>query len=195
VQPFAIHLTNFTSQTFLRNHPQPNPLKSQSNTPNPISTPNTFHRTHLYRLFDQVLNTNTMKKLTLILTAALAFVSITAQAQQTEAPKEGAKIFIESKSLDVQPNGESTFDVYIVRSKKAGKSSFTAPKFSGADDVIFEVAQDAANPDHFVVTAKGAGVAGKYFYTVTSRSNSGTQPISGTTLSVSVGGKAVASDN
>jgi len=136
-----------------------------------------------------------MKKITLILTAALAFVSITAQAQQTEAPKEGAKIFIESKSLDVQTNGEQTFDVYIVRSKKAGKTTFTAPKFSGAEDVTFEVTQNTANPDHYIVKAKGAGVSGKYFYTVTSRSNSGTQAISGTTLSVSVVGNAVASDN
>jgi len=149
----------------------------------------------LCRHFDQVLNTNTMKKFTLILTAALAFVSITAQAQQTEAPKEGAKIFIENKALDVQPNGEQTFDVYIVRSKRAGKATFSTPQFSGADNVTFDVAQDAANPDHFVVTAKGAGAAGKFFYTVTSKSNSGTQPISGTTVSVSVGGKAVASDN
>lgn len=136
-----------------------------------------------------------MKKLTLISTALLAFATFTAQAQQTEAPKEGAKIFIESKTLDVQANGEQTFDVYIVRSKKAGKTSFTAPKFSGADQVSFEVTQDTANPDHFVVKAKGAGVSGKYFYTVTSKSNSGTQAISGTTLSVSVGGNAVASDN
>jgi hypothetical protein len=136
-----------------------------------------------------------MKKLTLILTAILAIATFTTQAQQTEAPKSGAKIFIESKSLTVQPNGENTFDVYIVRSKKAGKTTFSTPSFSGAGDVTFDVAQDAANPDHFVVTAKGAGAAGKFFYTVTSKSNSGTQPISGTTLSVSVGGNTVASDN
>ncbi len=136
-----------------------------------------------------------MKKLTLILTAVLAFATFTTNAQQTEAPKSGAKIYIENKSLEVQPNGEQTFDVYIVRAKQAGKTTFSTPTFSGAGDVTFDVIQDATNPDHFVVTAKGAGAAGKYFYTVTSKSNSGTQPISGTTVSVSVGGKAVASDN
>lgn len=128
-----------------------------------------------------------MKKITFLFTALLAFGSTTIFAQQPEAPKTGAKIYIESKSMDVQANGENTFDVYIVRSKRAGKTTFEAPKFSGADGVEFIVEKDAANPDHFVVTAKGTSAsAGKLFYTVTSKSNSGTQLVSGTTFSVNV---------
>lgn len=127
-----------------------------------------------------------MKKITFLLTAILAIGSTSLFAQQTEAPKTGAKIYIESKSLEVQPNGEQTFDLYIVRSKRAGKTTFELPTFNGADGVEFDVKQDAENPDHYVVTVKGSASTGKAFYTVTSKSNSGTQLVSGTTLSVNV---------
>jgi hypothetical protein len=156
-----------------------------------VSIPSGFQSTSWSRLFDEQLNIEVMKKITFLLTALLAIGSTTLFAQQTEAPKTGAKIYIESKSLDIQANGENTFDLYIVRSKRAGKTTFEMPSFSGAEDITFDVAQDASNLDHFVVTAKGNTVAsGKLFYIVTSKSSSGTQRISGTTLSINVTGNA-----
>jgi hypothetical protein len=132
-----------------------------------------------------------MKKITILLSALLIIGLSTVSAQQTEAPKTGAKIYIESKGLDLQANGENTFELYIVRSKRASKTTFELPTFSGAEEVTFEVLQDENNPDHYIVTAKsGATKSGKLFYTVTSKSNSGTQLVSGTTFSVNVSGTA-----
>lgn len=135
-----------------------------------------------------------MKNITMIFSAALILVATTAFAQLPEPPKSGAKIFIEDSKLAVAANGETTFDMYIVRSKKAGRTTFDTPQFVGAEGVSFEVAQDASNPDKYTVTARGVE-AGSFIYTVKSRSNSGTQTISGTTVSVSVGGGALASGN
>ena len=128
-----------------------------------------------------------MKKVTFLLTAILAIGSTSLFAQQTEAPRTGAKIYIEAKSLDIQPNGKNTFDLYIVRSKRAGKTTFEMPTFTGAEGVEFNLEQDTTNPDHYVVTVKSSAAStGKLSYTVTSKSNSGTQLVSGTTLSVNV---------
>ena len=128
-----------------------------------------------------------MKKITFLLAAILAIGTTSLFAQQMEAPKTGAKIYIEERAFEIQPNGESTFDLYIVRSKRAGKTTFETPSFKGAEGIEFDVKQDESNPDHYVVTVKGTATsAGKLFYTVTSKSNSGTQLVSGTTLSVNV---------
>lgn len=137
-----------------------------------------------------------MKNTSAILTLALLFVSALAFGQDVDAPKKGAKIHIEEKSLDIQPGEEHTFDVWIVRSKKAQRATFYEPKFVSSSDLAFEVKADPENEDHYIVTAKTNTAAnGKYMITVKSRSN-GTQFIGGTTLSVNVSsGAAVAKQN
>jgi hypothetical protein len=137
-----------------------------------------------------------MKNASVILTLALLFSSAIAFGQDVEAPKKGAKIHIEESTIDLQSGTEQTFDVWIVRSKKAQRATFYTPKFVSSTDLAFDVTADPENEDHYIVTAKSSSAAaGKYMVTVKSRSN-GTQFISGTTLSVNVaGGKAVAAQN
>ena len=127
-----------------------------------------------------------MKNLAALL-ILFAVTATTAVAQDFETPKTGAKIYLAEKSLEVSPSGEQTFDVFIVRSKKAQKTKFDAPKLAGSNDLSFTVEQNPENKDHYTVTVKASDVAsGKYFYTITSRSN-GIQRINGTTTSINVG--------
>ena len=132
------------------------------------------------------------KKFTLL--SLLFFVASLAMAQNFEAPKRGAKIYAQEYTINVNPGGETSFDLWIVRSKFAKRANFSAPKLMSSSGLTFDVQQDEANKDHFVVTVKANDVAvGLYTTTVSSRST-GTQKVTGTTLSFSVGsGKAVAS--
>ena len=127
-----------------------------------------------------------MKNLAALL-ILFAVTATTAVAQDFETPKTGAKIYLTENNMELSTNGEQTFDVFIVRSKKASRTKFDAPKFAGSKDLEFDVQQNPDNKDHYTVTVKASDVAsGKYFYTITSRSN-GVQRINGTTTSIKVG--------
>lgn len=136
---------------------------------------------------------NTMKK-HITLLSLLFFVASFALAQNFEIPKRGAKIYAQEYTIEVNKGSEASFDLWIVRSKLAKRANFAAPKFVTSSGLTFDVKQDSENKDHYVVKVSANQVAdGQYTITVSSRST-GTQKVTGTTLSFSVGsGKAVAS--
>jgi len=128
-----------------------------------------------------------MKTLTTILTLTLITVSSTLMAQDFDVPKTGAKIYVTDNTIELSPTGEYTFDLWIVRSNKARKAKFDVPKFSGSKDMDISVEPNSEDPNNYKVTIKSKDVsAGKYFYTVTSRTT-GIQRINGTTVSFNVG--------
>ncbi|MEQ9405438.1 MAG: hypothetical protein RIM99_17745 [Cyclobacteriaceae bacterium] len=136
-----------------------------------------------------------MKKLSIFFSVLL--ISAVAFAQNFELPKTGAKIYLSKASIEVGVNDETTLELWIVRSKRAKKSKFDAPKFLGSKDVEFTITQNPENPDYYKVTLRTKDVkTGKYFYTISSRSRS-TQKVTGTTASVIVGEseKIIAADN
>ncbi|MCP4460398.1 MAG: hypothetical protein GY816_20605 [Cytophagales bacterium] len=137
-----------------------------------------------------------MKTLTTILTLALITISSAVMAQDFEIPKTGAKIYLTSNQMELSPNADYTFDLWVVRSNKARRAKFEAPRLSGSKDLEFTVEANSADTDNYKVTVKTRDVApGKYFYTITSKST-GVQRISGTTISFIVGNsKSVASAN
>lgn len=132
------------------------------------------------------------KQFTLL--SLLFFVASLAMAQNFEAPKRGAKIYAQAYTIDVSSDSETSFDLWIVRSKFAKRADFSAPKLTSSSGLKFDVKQDEQNKDHFIVTVSANQVAaGQYTSTVSSRST-GTQKVTGTTLSFNVtAGKAVAS--
>lgn len=118
--------------------------------------------------------------LSLILLGFIAF------SQDFKAPKQGAKIFANEYVLTLDQNGETTFDLWIVRSKMAKRTKFTDPKLVSKADLAFEVVTDPENKDHYTVTVSASNVqAGQYSTTVSSKSNS-SQKVTGTTLSFQV---------
>ena len=127
-----------------------------------------------------------MKYWTLI--ALLGLASSMVFAQETfDLPAEGAQIHLSDYELEMEASEEMKMDVWVVRSKKAKKAKFDAPKFLGSGDLEISVAQDAENLDHYIATIKTNNLtAGKYFYTVSSRSRS-IQKVKGTTVSFTVG--------
>ncbi len=126
------------------------------------------------------------------LLSILLFVASLAMAQNFDAPKRGAKIYAQEYTINV--DGETSFDLWIVRSKFAKRANFSAPKLVSSSGLTFDVKQDAQNKDHFIITVSAENVTpGQYTTTVSSRST-GTQKVTGTTLSFNVeSGKAVAS--
>ena len=137
-----------------------------------------------------------MKKLSILSSIFFLFAVSIVSAQELEAPKTGAKIFLSNSNFELNSNDEVTFDLWVVRSKKAKKSKFDQPKFLGSKDLTFELTQNASNPDNYKVVVRTNGVnPGEYFYTISSRSRS-VQKVTGTTVSVKVaaGAQVVASD-
>ncbi|WP_462251880.1 hypothetical protein [Ekhidna sp.] len=128
------------------------------------------------------------------LLSLLFFVASVAMAQDFEAPKRGAKIYAQEYTVNVNKGGETTFDLWIVRSKFAKRSNFSAPKLISSSGLKFDVKQDEANKDHYLVTVSADQVAeGQYSTTVSSRST-GTQKVTGTMISFNIGSEqAVAS--
>lgn len=126
--------------------------------------------------------------LSFLLVASIAF------SQNFEAPKKGAKIYVESNALTLQAGEETTFDLWIVRSKFAKKTNIFEPSFMTSSELTFSVVQDEADKDHYSVTVSAANAsAGTYSSTVSARSI-GTQKVIGTTLSFDVtAGNVVAS--
>lgn len=134
-----------------------------------------------------------MKTLTTILTLALITFSSVATAQDFEVPKTGAKIYMTNNSIDLAPETEYTFDLWIVRSNKAKKAKFDMPRFSGSDNLDITVEANPEDKDNYKVTVKAKNVtSGKYFYTIMSRTN-GIQRINGTTASFNIGSQNMAS--
>ena len=103
-----------------------------------------------------------MKKL--ILLAILGAVSGIGFAQPFDQPKVGAKIYLSDYDMDMNVATESKVDIWIVRSNKAKKAKFDAPKFLGSSDLGITIDQDPIDVNHFVATINTAGVKnGKYF--------------------------------
>lgn len=120
------------------------------------------------------------------LLSVLFFIASLAMAQNFEAPKRGAKIYAQEYTLSLEAGGETSFDLWIVRSKAAKKAKFDAPKMLSGSNLSFEVTQDTENQDHYVVKVSAVNVeAGQYITTVSSKSK-GTQKATGTTLSFNV---------
>ncbi|WP_424963480.1 hypothetical protein [Ekhidna sp.] len=117
-----------------------------------------------------------------------------AVAQDFEAPKKGAKIYAKEYTISVDSDNETTFDLWLVRSRFARRATFMEPKLISSSGLTFEVTQDENNKDHYVVTVSAKDVeTGQYSTTVSARST-GTQKVVGTTLSFNVTpSKAVAS--
>ena len=122
------------------------------------------------------------------------FIGVSAFGQDFEAPKKGAKIYAKENAISLNADGETTFDLWIVRSKYAKKAKFTSPKLISSSGLQFNVEEDVNDKDHFVVTVSAKGVnEGQYSTTISSR-GIGTQKVTGTTLSFSVtSAKTVAS--
>ncbi|MEP1095242.1 MAG: hypothetical protein ABJG78_09040 [Cyclobacteriaceae bacterium] len=134
-----------------------------------------------------------MKKLILLM--ILGVVTSTGFAQTFEQPKDGAKIYLSTNELEMNMSSEAKVDIWVVRSKRAMKANFDAPKFLGASDMGISIEADSNDPNHFVATLNSAGTKnGKYFYTVSSRSRS-SQKVIGSTISVVVGSVEAVSKN
>ena len=126
-----------------------------------------------------------MKKHITFLT--LLLLGTLAMAQNFEAPKKGAKIYVQDYTINLDEGGEATFDLWLVRSKFAKRAEFLAPKLLSSSGLTFEVVQDANNQDHYTVKVSAENVnSGLYTSTVSARST-GTQKVTGTTLSFNVG--------
>ncbi|WP_370089376.1 hypothetical protein [Ekhidna sp.] len=125
---------------------------------------------------------------------SLLLLGTLAMAQNFEAPKKGAKIYVEDYTINLDEGGEATFDLWLVRSKFAKRAEFLAPKLLSSSGLTFEVAQDANDVDHYTVKVSAENVkSGQYTSTVSARST-GTQKVTGTTLSFNVvAAQAVAS--
>lgn len=120
------------------------------------------------------------------LTVIALLASATLYAQNYEAPKKGAKIYVDNTQLEISENGESTFDLYLVKSKVARKASFEAPKFLAPDGLNFTITEDAANPYHYTVSVKADAIQqGDYSVTVSGK-RSGVHSVTGTILSFKV---------
>lgn len=122
----------------------------------------------------------------LTITFIALFVGFASFAQDFEAPKKGAKIYIESNSLEIDENEKVSFDIYLIKSRSARKATFENPKFLGPKGIEFEVTQDASDPTHYTVSAKADQIAsGDYSVTVTGK-RSGIHAVTGTILSLKV---------
>ena len=123
-----------------------------------------------------------------LLSLIAAFVLVgTLSAQEIEAPKQGAKLHVESTSIELTQNGTTTFDVWVVRSKAARKAKFDAPKLA-TNLFEYSVEADAADKDHFIVTVNtGDLTAGDYSISLTGKSFS-YHKVSGKVINFSVSG-------
>ena len=122
----------------------------------------------------------------LIVFAALSFIASIGLAQDFDVPKDGAKIYLSENAFEIKSASQTTVDVWIVRSKRAKKAKFDAPKFLGSSALGIVIEQDPENADHYIATINTTGVKnGTYFYTVSSRSRS-SQKVTGATISLEV---------
>lgn len=111
-------------------------------------------------------------------------------AQNFEAPKKGAKIYVENAQIELDENGESTFDMYLVKSKVARKASFETPKFLAPEGFDFTITEDANDPTRYTVSVKaGAIEEGNYSVTISGK-RSGVHSVTGTILSLKMSSSA-----
>ena len=117
----------------------------------------------------------------------LSFVfALSAFAQDFEAPKKGAKIYVDNTALELNENETLSFDLYLIKSKVARKSTFEAPRFLAPDGLNFTVTQDATDSRLYKVMLNADEIAaGDYSVTVTGK-RSGIHAVTGTILSVKV---------
>ena len=125
-----------------------------------------------------------MKNVTSILAVALLFTITIGSAQNFETPKTGAKIEMSETSLVLDSNGETTFDLWINRSKKATRTTFKTPKISGSDAILFEILADAEDQDHYIVTARTENASEGKMSFVVSRSSTSYHQIKGRMFSM-----------
>lgn len=134
-----------------------------------------------------------MKKLfSLILLIAAAF---TVNAQDYEAPKEGVDLKVENPQVVISKGKAYNFDIILVRSVKAKKAKFEAPRLVGPKGIEFEVEQSGKNSDIYTVSVNTNNVEpGKYYYLVTA-TNKGMHRAKGLSMSFEVtDGSSVASN-
>ena len=126
-----------------------------------------------------------MKNQTKLSIVALLF-SVSLFAQDYEAPKKGAKLYVDASQIEVNEKGESTFDVYLVKSKVARKASFETPKFLVPEGLNLTVTEDANNPYHYIVSVKADAIQqGDYSITVSGK-RSGIHAVTGMILPLKV---------
>ena len=125
-----------------------------------------------------------MKKHITFLT--LLLLGTLATAQNFEAPRKGAKIFAQEYSISLEAESETTFDLWIVRSRMAKKAEFLIPTLRSSSGLAFEVKQDTENVDHYVVTVSAKDVDPGQYTTIVSSKTNGTHQVTGTTLSFNI---------
>lgn len=131
------------------------------------------------------------KKLALTLTITL--LGLSAMAQNFAAPKKGAKLYVQSTSIEVAEKGATTFDVWLVRSKMARKTIFEDPRAISPAGGSFTITVDPANKDHYTVRLEADDLTtGSYSCSLMTRS-AGIHSVTGALLTINIiGGKAVA---
>lgn len=123
-----------------------------------------------------------------LITATLVgfLISFSTSAQDFEAPKKGAKIYVEDNSIEINQNDEVSFDLYLIKSRAARRANFENPRFLAPDGLEFYIKQNESNPSHYSIIAKATEIeAGDYSITVTGRT-SGIHSVTGTILSINV---------
>lgn len=104
-------------------------------------------------------------------------------------------MIVENTAIEVAQNDETSFDLWLVKSKVARKASFEAPRFISPDGTEFIITADTENEGKYTVTVKANGAAaGNYSVTVMGKRN-GVHAVTGMILSLNVtAGTAVAKD-
>ncbi len=128
------------------------------------------------------------------ITLIALFIAFSSVAQDFEIPKKGAKIYVENTTVEVNEGGESSFDLFLIKSKVARKATFENPKLMGPKGVSFLVTQDTVDPTRYTVSINAEQITpGDYSITVTSK-RSGIHAVTGTFLTLKVNpGNSVAS--
>lgn len=125
-------------------------------------------------------------KYSIISALALIIFSAPLLAQDFEIPKEGAKIYTEASTIEIDQKGETLFDLWIVRSKRAKRTTFQMPKIVGVEGLEFFFKVDPLNKDHYTVNVKATNASlGSHSGTITSRSN-GIQLVTGKIINIDV---------
>lgn len=125
-------------------------------------------------------------KYSILSTIALLIFIAPLSAQDFEAPKDGAKIYTQESTIEINQNGESLFDLWIVRSNRAKRTNFQMPQITSVDGLEFFFKVDPENKDHYTVNVKAnEAQLGSYSGTITSRSN-GIQLVTGKIININV---------
>lgn len=116
-------------------------------------------------------------------TIGILFFSVSVFAQDFEVPKKGAKIYVENNSIEIDQNGEVTFDLFLIKSRSAKRTSFANPRFLAPEGLDFYLKQDALDASRYSVIVKASDIkTGNYSVTVAGKT-SGTHSVTGTILS------------